>query len=76
MLKHYFQPGREAFRSALHAAMPKLLTGGSADEKLKAESAGRTGKREEELRGIIEKMTAKTWKKDKGRLLELLAPGK
>jgi hypothetical protein len=25
VLKHYFQPGREAFRSALNAAMPKLL---------------------------------------------------
>jgi integrase len=30
VLKHYFQPGREAFRSALNAAMPKLLMGGSA----------------------------------------------
>jgi integrase len=26
VLKHYFQPGREAFREALNAAMPKLLT--------------------------------------------------
>src|ERR1022692_2852755 len=29
VLKHYFQPGREAFRSALNAAMPKLLMSGS-----------------------------------------------
>ncbi len=28
VLKHYFQPGREDFRQALHDAMPKLLTNG------------------------------------------------
>ena len=28
VLKHYFQPGREAFRQALQTAMPKLLTEG------------------------------------------------
>jgi len=28
VLKHYFQPGREDFRQALHSAMPKLLTNG------------------------------------------------
>jgi integrase len=28
VLKHYFQPGREAFRQALSAAMPALLTNG------------------------------------------------
>ena len=29
VLKHYFQPGREDFRKALNAAMPKLLTNGT-----------------------------------------------
>jgi hypothetical protein len=28
VLKHYFQPGREEFRRALHSAIPKLLTNG------------------------------------------------
>ena len=29
VLKHYFRPGREAFRNALETAMPKMLTGGT-----------------------------------------------
>ena len=29
VLKHYFQPGREAFREALNATMPKLRTNGN-----------------------------------------------
>ena len=32
VLKHYFQPGREDFRQALHLAMPKLLTVGKDHE--------------------------------------------
>ena len=60
VLKHYFQPGREAFRQALHAAMPKLLTNGQKSPK-------------EEMREIIEGMKARTLKQDKARLLELLA---
>jgi len=28
VLKHYFRPGREAFRTALETAMPHMLTGG------------------------------------------------
>ena len=27
VLKHYFQPGREAFRSALSVALPQLMMG-------------------------------------------------
>jgi integrase len=27
VLKHYFRPGREAFRAALEASLPKMLTG-------------------------------------------------
>jgi len=33
VLKHYFQPGREAFRTALNKAMPALLTYGAEDDK-------------------------------------------
>ncbi len=32
VLKHYFRPGREAFRDALETAMPKMLTGGQKSE--------------------------------------------
>ncbi len=34
-----------------------------------------SGKREAEMREIIERVTPKTWKRDKARLLELLAAG-
>ena len=33
VLKHYFQPGCEDFRQALHSAMPKLLTNGHKTAK-------------------------------------------
>jgi integrase len=59
VLKHYFQPGREAFRQALQSAMPKLLTNGQRSPK-------------EEMREILEAMTAKTWKRDRLKLMELL----
>jgi len=59
VLKHYFQPGREAFRQALQVAMPKLLTNGQKSPK-------------EEIKIILARMTAKTWKKDKARMNKLL----
>ncbi len=31
VLKHYFRPGREAFRTALETAMPRMLTGGTGE---------------------------------------------
>lgn len=34
VLKHYFRPGREVFRTALETAMPKMLTGGEDRETL------------------------------------------
>ena len=43
VLKHYFQPGREDFRQALHSAMPKLLTA----EKLKS------GKQKVEMAEVV-----------------------
>lgn len=59
VLKHYFQPGRETFRQALQTAMPKLLTNGQKPPK-------------ERLCDILAAMTAKTWKKDKVRLEEII----
>jgi hypothetical protein len=59
VLKHYFQPGREAFRQALHAAMPQLLTNGRKSPK-------------DEIRDIVQTATPKTWKRDRERLLGLL----
>ena len=60
VLKHYFQPGQEAFRQALQSAMPKLLTNGQKSPR-------------DEMREILARMTAKTWKKDKARMKELMA---
>lgn len=59
VLKHYYQPGREEFRRALHSAMPKLLTNGSKTPK-------------EQMLEILEKTTAKTWKKDVTQLKDLV----
>lgn len=77
VLKHYFQPGREAFRQALQSAMPKLLmNGGPEGQKLKGEGQrAEGGKRDAVMREIIERVTPKTWKRDKTRLLELLKGG-
>jgi integrase len=60
VLKHYFQPGQEAFRQALQSAMPKLLTNGQKSPK-------------DEMREILSRMTVKTLKKDKARIEELVA---
>jgi integrase len=78
VLKHYFQPGREAFRSALNAAMPKLLMRGAAEEKLKVETLKTeignqdAEKQDKKIRAILERSTAKTWKQDQARVLEML----
>ena len=79
VLKHYFQPGREAFRSALNAAMPKLLMGGSeqvaaqpAIEPAKKAESGKPAKQDKEILAILERSTAKTWKQDQARVLEML----
>lgn len=57
LLKHCFQPGREAFRQALSAAMPALLNNGHKSPK-------------DEALEIIERLNIP--KKDKGRLVELV----
>ena len=69
VLKHYFQPGREEFRQALNAAMPKLLTNGHW--RGKAESGKRKAETEQ-IREIAEATTARTWKMDMARIVELL----
>ena len=60
VLKHYFQPGQEAFRQALQSVMPKLLTNGQMSPR-------------DEMRDILAGTTARTWKKDKIRMKKLLA---
>ena len=78
VLKHYFQPGREDFRRALTAAMPKLMTEAGAvlqDQGPGTTGPGRGGESEAALkhvREVVEGMTAATWEADRGRLLELL----
>ncbi len=70
VLKHYFQPGREAFREALNAAMPKLLTNGSQGiEDGGQRTEGKAVK--DQIWDIAEAATAKTWKRDMARILEL-----
>lgn len=59
VLKHYFQPGREAFRQALQTAMPKLLMNGQMSSR-------------EEIQNILAKTTARTWKRDKAKIEKLL----
>jgi integrase len=59
VLKHYFQPGQEAFRKALQSAMPKLLMNGQKSPK-------------DEMQEILAQTSAKTWKKDKARLEKLM----
>jgi hypothetical protein len=61
VMKHYFKPGREDFRAAIFKAMPKMLAdGGQRSVK-------------EEMGAIVEGMTSRTCKKDRERLLELIA---
>ena len=69
VLQHYFQPGREEFRQALNAAMPKLLANGREEDR-----GHRTGKKspKDQIREIAQGMKGKTWKRDKARLLELV----
>ena len=62
VLEHYFRPGREQFRAALQAAMPKLLMNGSKSHN-----------EMDEFRKIVFAMTPKTCKRDRERILKLLA---
>jgi len=59
VLKHYFQPGRETFRQALNAAMPKLLMNGQPGPK-------------EQIAALCKHTTQKTWRKDAEKIAELV----
>jgi integrase len=59
VLKHYFRPGRAEFKREFERAMPGLLMTGAKS-------------RDEQLQDIAEGMTAKTWKRDRERILRLL----
>ncbi len=61
VMKHYFRPGREDFRAAIFKAMPKML--GEDVHKSAIQEA----------REILAAMTARTCKRDKARLLGILA---
>jgi hypothetical protein len=61
VLKHYFRPGREDFRTVITQAMPKML--GLGDSKAHAK---------EEMKRILERSTNRTWSADRKRLLELI----
>lgn len=58
--RHYFKPGREEFKREFERAMPRFLMNG-------------TKTKDEQLKEIIEGMTAKTLKRDKSRLLAIIA---
>jgi len=60
ILKHYFLPAREDFRSALQSAMPKLLMNGEKSPK-------------DEMKEVFDGMTTKNWKSSKAKLLTLWA---
>jgi integrase len=62
VMKHYFRPGREDFRQAIMKAMPKMLADGAGQRSVK-----------EEMLGILERTSSRSWQRDKARLLELLA---
>jgi len=60
VMKHYFQPGREAFRTALQTAMPKLLTNGTATKReqaldlIRQLNARNVGKLKDKLARLVE----------------------
>jgi len=58
--EHYFHPDQAQVRQALESAIPKLLTNGQKTPK-------------EQMLAILDRTTAKTWKKDTARLRELAA---
>jgi len=59
VIAHYFRPNQEQMRVALLAAMPKLLTNGAPT-------------RDEQMREILNRSSARTWKQDREKLLALI----
>ena len=58
VLKHYFRPGKEAFKTALETAMPKMLTGGGEEvpetEAEDQKSDDSTQELLKKIRGLLE----------------------
>jgi integrase len=61
VLRHYFRPGREDFRQVLVKAMPRMLGAGPRKPAI------------EQVKTILEQMTAETWRDDKDRAIAILA---
>jgi integrase len=59
VLKHYFQPGREAFRKALSTAMPALLTNGQKSPR-------------DEIRSLAQAANTRNSRQSLARILELV----
>jgi len=58
VLKHYFRPGREAFRTALEAAMPHMLTDGGQKKTTPREALLNLAEKSKELskKALVKKM--------------------
>ena len=65
VMKHYFQPGREDFRRALTAKLPKLIGGGTEAKPLDRN----------ELEMALRRMTPATWKDVRDELLARVTDG-
>lgn len=61
VMKRQFRPGRKDFRAANFKLMPTMLADGGARRSVK-----------DEMRAILERTTARTWNRDKVRLMEML----
>jgi hypothetical protein len=53
VMKHYFRPGREDFRTAILKAMPKMLADANGRKSIK-----------EEILALLDRSSARTWKAD------------
>lgn len=60
VMKHYFQPGREAFRDTLHKAMPNLLTRGgpSPKDELRQAVAELPARYRRQLQPLVDRLSA------------------
>jgi len=56
VLKHYFRPGRDAFKTALETAMPHMLTGGEKSEDGDQKTENREQKPDENMQKMLKKI--------------------
>jgi integrase len=59
VIAHYFHPNQEQMRTALQAAMPRLLMNGAPS-------------RDDQIREILKNSTGKSWKQDIAKVLSML----